>query len=843
VLRERIGRYRIEGSLGRGGMGEVFKARDPKLNRTVALKTVPPGSLRNPELRALMLREAQTLASLNHPAIAQIYDILSVDDSDFLVLEHVAGKNLAELLAEGPPELAYALRLARDIAEGLEAAHSAGIVHRDLKPENVVVTPHGRAKILDFGLAKLLPTGAERGLEAREKGTGGTLTAMSPEQVERRSIDHRSDLFSLGTLLYQLLTGEHPFRSEIPVETMQRIMGHVPRPAHERNPKVPRGLSLLVSKLLEKRPEDRPAHAGDVVRQLTTALEHTARRHGSGAGDRTSLRAARWVLAAAAIALAAAAAAAWRLREAHDLDPLRVAVLRPYVEGESDHPRQTIVASAVRAATIDTLASLVGVVSVDMREVDAAKGDALAVARAVAADEVVAVAVTCRGTTCGLGLSRVSGSDGHRLWSAQTEVPSHDLQLVAETVTAHLVRGYQERRRRAGSVEIRATPEDYEEFFQIRALVYDPPRDISWAGVLNRLHDLGRRSPGLLNVHTVEASVARYLFQATGDAAYFDRALRAVDQAKRQAPGDHRPLLVAFELAVAAGDLDTARESLEELERLCPSNSYVISCKGLLAEKLGRVDDALRFLREAAGAHPSWQHLVNLADLCMRSGRIDEASSSLRRADELSPGNPLIRQRIGSLENYYGSCELAEGIFLELVAESPVPTHLEDLGAAQLHARRFEEAAISLERAMELDPTNPATPVNLADCYLLTGREAEAVVLYAAALADLEARGSDVSPVYLGLRAQCLARLGRPQEAVELVRKAVADPAATPDVWHCASLVAALVGESEAAEEYAVEALRRGLSTAWFRLRWFDQVRQSPRFRAAAAENARTPTP
>ena len=236
---DRVARFRIERPLGQGGMGEVFLALDEELHRRVAIKTLPVTLAGDERLRERLHVEARTVAALSHPSVAQIYDLISEGPNHYLVLEYVEGTSLATILGDGPPSLEEALELAVDIAEGLEAAHAQGIVHRDLKAGNVMVTPAGRAKILDFGLAKVLfesvedhgtPTG----------GISGTLSAMSPEQVERRPVDHRSDLFSFGTLLYQMVTGDHPFRGGLPVETMQRIVSHEPTPPHRLNGIVPR---------------------------------------------------------------------------------------------------------------------------------------------------------------------------------------------------------------------------------------------------------------------------------------------------------------------------------------------------------------------------------------------------------------------------------------------------------------------------------------------------------------------------------------------------------------------------------------------------------------------------
>ena len=260
-----IGPYRIADRLGAGGMGEVYRAFDERLGRQVALKLIPPGR-RNTEQRERLRREARASARLNHPAVVQVYDILETAEADCIVMELVEGRTLAAIVQEGPLPLARALGLANEIASALAEAHARGIVHRDLKTENVIVTPAGRAKVLDFGLAKEL--GEEASLTA-EGAVIGTCRSMSPEQAEGLPVDHRSDLFSLGVLLYEMVTGRSPFLASAPAATLNRVVNHRHRPARQRDAAVPADLSDLIDRLLEKRPDHRPEGAVEVLAAIS----------------------------------------------------------------------------------------------------------------------------------------------------------------------------------------------------------------------------------------------------------------------------------------------------------------------------------------------------------------------------------------------------------------------------------------------------------------------------------------------------------------------------------------------------------------------------------------------
>ncbi|MFY9824156.1 MAG: protein kinase [Thermoanaerobaculia bacterium] len=260
-----IGPYTLEKRLGAGGMGEVYQAYDRRLDRRVAIKLIRPEQTENETARERFRREARAAAGLSHPSIVQIHDIVETDESDAIVMELVEGERLSQRIARGPLPVGDAVRIGREIAEGLAAAHAKGLIHRDLKPENVMITPEGKAKILDFGLAKRLEGEASL---TEDQRVVGTFRAMSPEQAQGMPLDARSDLFSLGLLLYEMLSGKSPFAGSSTLETLTRICTHQQTPLREVNPAIPAPLSALVDQLLEKEPARRPQSAREAVSWL-----------------------------------------------------------------------------------------------------------------------------------------------------------------------------------------------------------------------------------------------------------------------------------------------------------------------------------------------------------------------------------------------------------------------------------------------------------------------------------------------------------------------------------------------------------------------------------------------
>lgn len=269
----RLGRYSVLEPLGAGGMGVVYRARDEKLERLVAVKVLPQGSMTSEAVRGRFHSEALALARLNHPNIAALYDAGQQDGIDYLVMECVPGHALLEKLRDGPLTLTEATRIAREIAEALEEAQRQGVVHRDLKPGNVMVTPQGHAKVLDFGVAKLLETTNATQSLFETSGAIGTPMYMSPEQALGRKVDARSDLWSLGALYYEMMTGRPPFQGDSAVAVLRAITSDRFTPIRRVQPGVPEEAERIVTRALEKDPEHRYATAAEFVNDAKSLLE------------------------------------------------------------------------------------------------------------------------------------------------------------------------------------------------------------------------------------------------------------------------------------------------------------------------------------------------------------------------------------------------------------------------------------------------------------------------------------------------------------------------------------------------------------------------------------------
>jgi serine/threonine protein kinase len=279
LIGKQLGPYETEELLGSGGMGVVYRARDVRLGRSVALKVLKQELTTDGDRKKRFLQEARSVSAVTHPAIAQVYDVGEFEGVTYMAMEYVDGRTLREVIARRELDLLAALEIGIQVSEGLAAAHGAGLVHRDIKSENIMVTPSGHAKVLDFGLAKLMDSFLQApdasGLSEMETmaktqvGTVlGTIAYMSPEQARGRAVDHRSDLFSMGIVIYEMVTGELPFKGDSPLDTMHAIAFEEVPPVTIVRKNLPPELQRILSRCLRKKPDDRYPDAKSLSNDL-----------------------------------------------------------------------------------------------------------------------------------------------------------------------------------------------------------------------------------------------------------------------------------------------------------------------------------------------------------------------------------------------------------------------------------------------------------------------------------------------------------------------------------------------------------------------------------------------
>jgi tetratricopeptide (TPR) repeat protein len=824
-----ISHFRILERIGGGGMGVVYRALDLELGREVALKFLHPRHEDASRDQIRFRREAQAAAALDHPNIGTIYEVGEREGRGFIAMALYDGETLGRRAAGRPDRrlpAAEAAAIAGQLASALAAAHTAGVVHRDLKPENVMVLRDGRVKLLDFGLARRVdsPGITEQGVAV------GTAAYMAPEQLRGEEAGPAADLWALGVVLYEMLAGRHPFGGQRQ-GMMHSILHEDFHPLREARPDAPPPLERIVARCLAKEPRERWS-AGEVLAELQAAgLWGSGTTTGNLAPPRR--RPARRLWLAAITAMAAAVLVlglglAGYLLTRKPAPPVYVAVLRPVVAGDLGAEDQARVGANLQAALLRTVASLDGLAALDPAKINPVQGPPAAVARAVAAGEVVAARADCAGELCHVSLRRLSGTDGRVLWTEALEVPSSRPRLFADAVAATLRQGYGDRRLRVQRLELEIQEQDYQAFLDLkRRLAQEGVND----GTLDRLEEIRKSAPSFVEAYWVEAKVARRLYLDTGESRYLARGLAVAREALRRAPGDPRPLETLFELELSAGRLDDAEATLARLEEIDPAGSLLQ--RGLLAERRGRPREALELMHAAIRLQPSWLTLLTVANAEYRLNRLDDARRHLEELLARSPGNVEGLKTLAQIE-LLRHPERAVALLRAAAKSDPGPASLTNLGVALLLLRRYGEAEGALRQALALQPDDPDATLNLADCLALAGRTAEARRLYARLAETAARRATPGNWHILSIQAQALAHLGATEKALEAVQEALRLSPDNGQLAYEAAVVYVLVGDRGSALFHARRAAAQKVDANWFALPFFDPLRNEPAFQAMA---------
>ena len=843
---EQIGPYRILQPLGAGGMGEVLLAHDERLDRRVAIKRIRSGDSGEDVSgqRERFRREARLAARLSHSSIVQVHDLLTEGDVDNLVMEYVEGENLRALSRRGPLPVERVLDLGIQIAQGLREAHRQGIVHRDLKTENVLVTPDGRAKIADFGIAKRLADSWNEESLTRTDAIVGTYRTMAPEQARGGPVDHRCDLFAFGILLYELLAGSSPFQGDNPLATLDRIVHHRQTPLSEADPAIPGELSTVVDRLLEKEPAMRPHGMGEVLRELEEIAGRGSRADGTETVQTLTPAPAprpeapvlkhrhRLWLAAGLFAVALLAAGYLALRR--PALPLHVGVLRPEIGHGAGRGEVELLATGVRAALLQGLVDLEGISPKSFEEVDEVPMPSPpAIARAVSAQELWSSRLDCRPEVCRVSLSRLD-EKGVVLRSESFELPADDVALLSRAVFQQVHAAYPERSARGG-LERTGGNEELRQLLLLRRTMESDP-GAPFEEILADLEALHRKAPENLDVCLLGARAARQRFGRSREPEDLKLAQEWSRRALRIAPDAPEALLLRFDAGLDARDLDGAERTLERLETILPGDVRILDRRAILLEARGKPEQGLALLRRAARLNPSTRRLAMLAQIEMRNGENEPARRHLELLLARAPGHAKGLSLLATLELFHGDLRRAADLYRSL--SSPGPSQLSNLGFAHLLLGEHGRAEAAFRRAVEQEPENPGFLLNLADARLLQGDESGAKGLYERVLGlaavDPVAPSADV----LTVRAQAQAHLGFGSDAVAAVQEALRLAPSQGAVLYEASLVYSLLGEKSSAVFYALKALKAGMAPRLFELPWFEAVRGHPDLRAALGAGA-----
>ena len=830
MSRRAVGRYRILRELGRGGMGTVYLAFDPELSRHVALKGLGSGQATE-EKRQRLRREARAAASLTHPNIAQVYDVITQEDQDWVVMEYVEGKSLAEILEHGPLPPGEVARIGAQVARALAFAHHRGIVHRDVKTENVMLAADGTVKVLDFGLAQILSLPQDQRL-TQEGLVVGTSRAMSPEQAMGKPLDHRSDIFSLGSLLYEAATGKPAFAGETVLETMHKVARAEYVPPQELVPELPAPLVEVIQRCLARDPEQRFQDAAEVAQILGESSRTLGTAVLAPVGRPTVLvrrlgRRLPWVVGALVLLSLLLGVAAWRGLFAAK-KPRMVAVLPVSGEIPASSP---LARTAIAEALSGFLANLQGLYVVADREVRAVYREQASVrelAAALGVEEVVE-AVVGPGRepgTLAVQLRRLAGESGRILWSETLQVAANDLGAIQDrlaTALADGLRGFGQRRPRR-----QPPPEALEAYLAVKKRLDEGQGSAGYQEELSLLAKAEAAAPDFPEPLLAHASIERFLATSSGDPQHFTRAQELLDRAEQVDPEHPELPLRRAQLLRAQGDAAAAATLLRELTRRRPGDPLAWATLGSALAALGQVEESEKAFARALALQPSITTLSTLAsaraDRGDFAGARQAAEAMLRRA----PDHPLGLFRLGYVELLEGNFASCEKLFARLYPKTASLVDLLNWGTCAFYAGDLAKAEVLYRKAGEQAPQDPRPWANLGDVFLWRGEREQAQAFYAKALALLEAWPM---PTRSDLYPHLLAHLGRLEDAIVAAQRAVA--AAPERNWNLfvAAEVAAIAGDKTSMLAWAKKALERRAPHAWFAGPEFAPYRETPEFR------------
>ena len=767
----RIGAYEVLDQLGSGGMGEVYRARDTRLGRIVAIKLISSDLHTDADARERLSREAQLASSLNHPNIVTVYDVGETEGRPFIVMELVAGESLHQRLFAGPLRPREALTIAAQVADGLAAAHAAGVVHRDLKPQNIMLTSDGRAKIVDFGLSKLTPAAA-----GPEEGTshGSVLTAahailgsagyMAPEQVTGQPVDGRADQFALGAVLYELLTGKRAFKKDTSVQTMAAILEDEPPSLATIVPSLPPQAALIVERCLSKRSDGRYASTQDLARDLHDARDavgHSTRSQTWTPPPR-SLSVPWWGIAAGVLLLVIALVVSMRERTPAPADsgPVTAGTLRqlailPFVNITKD-PLDQILCDGIVETLTSSLTQLERFERA-LRVVPASeiRRDNIASAReaysAFGATTVITGAVQRSGASLRLTLNLVDAVELRQLGSRTIDVaPGRDASTqdtVVNAAAALLDLELDPESRQALAAGGTAVPDAYENYVRARGYLQrlDRAENVDHAIEFFSKAVAADSQYALAHAGLGEASWRKY--ELTREPHWIDRAVASCGQALEI---DERLAPVHVTLALIArgrGRYEEAVALAGRASELDPVSSDAFRELGRAYEALGRYDAAETTYQKAITARPDdWLAYNTLGAFYFGRGRPQEAETQFRHVLTLTPDNTRAFNNLGSTLFALGRPEDAAAMWEKSASIRPTAIAVSNLGTYYFDRGRYTDSARAFERAVTLTANDYRLWRNLgAARYWAPGQRAAARPAFEEAV-KLAERARDVNP-------------------------------------------------------------------------------------------------
>jgi serine/threonine protein kinase/tetratricopeptide (TPR) repeat protein len=846
------GRYQLLRVLGQGGMGAVYQARDQELDRVIALKVIRPELAGNPSILQRFKQELILSRHVTHKNVVRIYDMGEADGTKFITMEYVHGEDLRGVLTrDGKLESRPAVEIVQQICRALDAAHAEGVIHRDLKPQNVMVDRQGRVVVMDFGLARSL----EAPGMTQTGALVGTLEYMSPEQAMGAELDQRSDLFALGLIFFELLTGKVPYKADTAIASLMKRTQERAIPASELDSGVPKSLSVIVAKCLERDPNQRFQSAQDVLRQLDVWMGNPGisasvlSRMAPSAPSRSSVQISLnlpsrrgwvWLTAICAIVVIFFAVPATRHLVFRPNSQVASESSHQEVEGIPDLSKGKFLAVLplkvigdekslryVSDGLVDALSAKifqlqeVHVASSAAVEKAASNGEPVTkIARALGVNLILQGMVQGSADKLRITLDLEDIASGHRMWSQEFSGVPQDLltledQIYGSLVAALDVNPTNEEVSRGG-VHPTENTTAYDLYLKGRDALRGNQGSRDIAAAVSLLQSALHEDPNFALAYTGLADANLHLYADSKDPLYAEKALAAANKAETLDPS-----LPEVHLVLGSVYTNTGRsaEAISELKRalaLAPNSDDAYRRLGKVYLTSGRKQEALSAYQSAVAANPYyWSNHNTLGGAYFQFGENDKALKEYQRVSELAADNPIGYRNIGAVYFRLGRWNEAIPGFQKALELQPDAATYSNLGTTYFFLKRNDDAIKMFEKAVQLTPKDEVTMGNLADAYRAAGRSKEANAIYDKAI-QLAFQQLQVNPKLASVTgdlALYYAKKGAAGPSLQYIRQARALDASDLQLLYNQAQIYALAGKQKEAMATLRDAFQQGYST------------------------------